>query len=214
VQVLGDTSTTVRYSNVEGGAPGVGNIDADPLWLALPSDGGDGWGDDPLTPGTDESANDDFGNLRLALGSPCIDAGDTTTLAAPGTALDFARLQRAPNDPATLDTGLPVSFYAVDMGAYEQQGPWVDLGGGTSGSAGAPALVGSGFLEPGRVTPGHLSNARPSAPVRLLVAVQSTPIPFARISAQTTKRTRRRCPLPPRNTKTCPRRWNSTSRPP
>ena len=42
----------------------------DPLFVRAPSDGGDGWGDDPDTPDIDESANDDYGDLRLFAGSP------------------------------------------------------------------------------------------------------------------------------------------------
>ena len=55
---------------------GDGNIDADPMFVRDPCDGGDGWGDDPCTPGTDEGANDDYGDLHLQGPSPCIDTGD------------------------------------------------------------------------------------------------------------------------------------------
>ncbi|GAH45083.1 unnamed protein product, partial [marine sediment metagenome] len=41
----------------------------------MPNGGVDGWGDDPCTPGTDESENDDFGDLRIQITSPCIDVG-------------------------------------------------------------------------------------------------------------------------------------------
>jgi hypothetical protein len=51
-------------------------IGFDPHFVRNPSDGGDGWGDNPSTPGIDEGANDDYGNLHLTVGSPCIDAGD------------------------------------------------------------------------------------------------------------------------------------------
>ncbi|MBN1766535.1 MAG: right-handed parallel beta-helix repeat-containing protein [Sedimentisphaerales bacterium] len=54
------------------------NLCLDPIWGPLfmrdSDDGGDGWGDDPNTP-EDESANDDFGDLRLRPGSLCIDGG-------------------------------------------------------------------------------------------------------------------------------------------
>jgi len=43
---------SVTYSNVEGGYPGTGNIDADPLFLGAPDD------------------------LHLGPGSPCIDAAN------------------------------------------------------------------------------------------------------------------------------------------
>ncbi|MHC4675641.1 MAG: LamG-like jellyroll fold domain-containing protein [Planctomycetota bacterium] len=56
------------------------NIDDYPLFVRDPNDGGDGWGDDPCTPGVDESENDDFGDLHLVPGSKCIDAGDNNSV--------------------------------------------------------------------------------------------------------------------------------------
>ena len=50
----------------------------DPLFVRNPSDGGDGWGDNPDTLDTDEAANDDYGDLRLQASSPAIDAGSNT----------------------------------------------------------------------------------------------------------------------------------------
>ncbi len=54
IEIFSDASSsvTVTYSNIQGGYPGAGNIDADPLFL------------DPLT-----------GDLRLDCSSPCVDAG-------------------------------------------------------------------------------------------------------------------------------------------
>ena len=85
-----------------------GNL-VDPLFLRNPSDGGDGWGDDPDTPDIDESANDDYGDLRLLPTSPAIDAGNNTL------AVD------ADGNPLTVDlAGNPRIFGGtVDMGAYE-----------------------------------------------------------------------------------------------
>ncbi|MEM7262873.1 MAG: hypothetical protein AAF488_12850 [Planctomycetota bacterium] len=61
---------TITYSNIEGGFAGVGNIDVDPLFVA------------PI-----------FGDYRLMLGSPCIDAGDPTTELDPdGTNADMGAL--------------------------------------------------------------------------------------------------------------------------
>jgi len=131
-QVFG--TLTITYSCVQGGWSGTGNIDADPLFVRDPDDGGDGWGDDPDTPGVDEGANDDYGNLRLRAGSPCIDAGDNTAVPADTLDLDddgntteripfdldgFARFfDMDPPGGSGVDD-LPDYPEIVDMGAYE-----------------------------------------------------------------------------------------------
>ena len=95
-------SATASFSNVQDGWPGVGNIDADPVFV------------DP--------ANGDY---RLSPGSPCIDAADNTALPK-GVVTDLDGNPRFVDDPATKDTGNgdpPI----VDMGAYEFQAllcPW------------------------------------------------------------------------------------------
>ena len=92
--------TTVRFSDVQGGWPGQGNIDADPLFV------------DP--------ANGDY---RLSAGSPCIDAADNRAF-PPGILTDLAGKWRFVDDPATPDTGVPGGAGGpdiVDMGAYEFQ---------------------------------------------------------------------------------------------
>ena len=55
VQIAG-SSAVVTYSNIQGGFPGEGNIDANPLFV--------------------DSANGEF---HLLTGSPCIDTGDPTS---------------------------------------------------------------------------------------------------------------------------------------
>jgi hypothetical protein len=82
-----------------------GNKDVDPLFVSQADDGGDGWGDDPCTP-ADESANDDYGDLRLADDSPCIDAGDNNALIPDSIVIDHDGFDRISNN-------------TVDMGAYE-----------------------------------------------------------------------------------------------
>lgn len=90
---------SVNYTCIQGltGAlGGVGNIGADPLLT------------DPL--------------LGLAAGSPCIDAGDNTTVPA-GVTGDIAGNPRFHDDPGTIDTGNPDGVNPiVDMGAWEFQG--------------------------------------------------------------------------------------------
>jgi hypothetical protein len=104
-------NAVVRFSDVQGGFDGDGNIDVDPRFVRNPSDGGDGWGDDPETPDFDESSNDDFGDLRLTADSPCIDAGDPAFDPPPGERdLDgHKRLWDGDDDGTAI----------VDMGAYE-----------------------------------------------------------------------------------------------
>ncbi len=105
-----DSEATVGFSDVQGGWPGTGNVDADPLFVDPDSD-----------------------DLRLSPDSPCIDAGQNA--AVPGSATtDLDGNPRFVDDLNTKDTGL--GQCPVDMGAYEfQQGdacspcPW-DCGDG------------------------------------------------------------------------------------
>lgn len=111
----------VNYTCIQGltgGLGGTGNLGGDPLFVnAAGLDGVVGTPDD---------------NLRLAAGSPCIDAGDSLALpadaddldadsdTAEGVPIDLAGRPRRVDDPATADTGNgppPV----VDLGAYEHQ---------------------------------------------------------------------------------------------
>ncbi len=87
----------VTYSDIQGGWAGEGNIDADPLFV------------DP-----------DNGDYRLSPGSPCIDAGDNTTVVC--ALFDLDGNERFADDPRTRDTGFgrpPIT----DMGAYEFGSP-------------------------------------------------------------------------------------------
>jgi hypothetical protein len=125
VSIFDASSTlTIDFCDVEGltGAlGGAGNIDADPMFVDL--DGADD------TPGT---ADDD---ARLAPGSPCIDAGDSTAVPPDAldldgdgdttepTPLDLGGLPRFADDPSTADTGVPDPPRPVtDMGASEFPG--------------------------------------------------------------------------------------------
>ncbi|MEE8155433.1 MAG: choice-of-anchor Q domain-containing protein, partial [Phycisphaerales bacterium] len=94
-------SFTVTYSDIQGGWPGTGNIDADPLFAQ---------------PGAD--------NLRLGFGSPCIDAGDNDAV-PDGITTDLDGLPRFVDDPDVDDTGNGTPPI-VDMGAYEGGNPFSD----------------------------------------------------------------------------------------
>ena len=88
---------TATWSNIQGGWPGSGNIDANPRF-----------------------ADRGAGDYRLAPDSPCIDAGDRTAVPR-GIFTDLAGLARIVDDPATPDTGIAASGGVVDLGAYEVQ---------------------------------------------------------------------------------------------
>ncbi len=138
-QIFNDPAYTptaiVNYCCVEGGwLEGSGNIGDAPLLTRYPDDGGDGWGDYDYTSDIDESANNDYGDLRLLPGSPCIDAGDNTAVPADVLDLDedgdtdepipfdLEGNARFEDDPTVPDTGNGTPPI-VDMGAYEGFGP-------------------------------------------------------------------------------------------
>ncbi|MHC4998142.1 MAG: choice-of-anchor Q domain-containing protein [Planctomycetota bacterium] len=110
------SNPTIAHSDILGGLPtgstnGGGNIADDPLFLEISDDGGDGWGD----------ANDDYGDLQLQGGSPCIDAGDNTVIPIAMTT-DLDGESRFVDDPTVVDTGNGTAPI-VDMGAYESDDP-------------------------------------------------------------------------------------------
>jgi parallel beta-helix repeat protein len=73
-----------------------GNINDDPMFVRMPNDGGDGWG---------VGGNDDYGDLHLQPGSPCIDKGNPLYVPGPNaTDID--------GEPRLIGS-------AVDMGADE-----------------------------------------------------------------------------------------------
>jgi hypothetical protein len=91
----------ISFSDMQGGLPvgavdGGGNIDLDPMFIRPPDPGPDGMWD---------GVDDDYGDLRLRGGSPCIDAGDPGFVPQPGE--------------TDLDGHARVLCGLVDMGAYE-----------------------------------------------------------------------------------------------
>jgi len=98
----------IRSTLIRGGFPGVGNIDADPLFV------------DPFGPDGFAGTLDD--DLRLSPGSPAIDAGDSTLADQSFCATDLDGNQRIFDDSSTPDTGMGTPA-VVDMGAYEFAAP-------------------------------------------------------------------------------------------
>jgi hypothetical protein len=155
-QISGPAS--VSYSIVEGGRAGTGNLDADPLFLDAAS-----------------------GDLRLALASPAIDAGNNNAVPAE-VELDLAHNPRFTQVPSAPDTGNGVARI-VDLGAYEF--PWPPVraycsGDGTAaacpcgnaGSAGAGCANGH-FADGARLDATGLGSV--SADTLVLRVAQSTP---------------------------------------
>jgi len=114
------------------------NINADPMFVREPYDGGDGWADDPNTPDINEAANNDYGVLWLRPESPCINAGDSTALPADTLDLDSDEDIIEPI-PIDLDSAQRILGHAVDIGAYEHHKDFIihvddDASGANNGS--------------------------------------------------------------------------------
>jgi hypothetical protein len=101
---LGKSLVTVGRTDIRGGWPGTGNLNADPVFF--------------LPAGLDGSAGTEDDYLRLGTGSPCIDKGDNALLPQ-----DFADVDGDGNFKETLPFELGgrdrINGTAVDMGAYE-----------------------------------------------------------------------------------------------
>ena len=114
---LMETGATVRFSDIQGGSGVLGDagcIDADPQFQ------------DPAGPDGVVGTIDD--DLRLSLGSPCIDVGDDSV----ATSMSTTDLEGKPR----------ISGAYYDMGAYEFCGPYhyyVDAAHGSDANNGATA---------------------------------------------------------------------------
>jgi len=98
-----------------------GNINTDPLFARAPNHGGDGWGDNPATADVNEAANDDYGELWLQAGSPCINAGNNSALPQDRFDLD-ADGDTGETIPYDLEEADRITGGIVDIGAYEYHG--------------------------------------------------------------------------------------------
>lgn len=96
---------SIRYSDVEGGFAGPGNINSDPRFV------------DP-----------ESGDYQLLPASPCIDAGDNDAVLQ-GIKTDLNGRLRFVDDPFIKDTGNGVAPI-VDMGPFERQNVRRMIGGG------------------------------------------------------------------------------------
>lgn len=111
IRSISFSTPIVAHSDIQGGYSGTGNLNADPLFIRNPSPGSDGgWG----------TADDDFGDLRLKITSPCIDAGSNADVPANATT-DIAGDPRIVDMPGVRDPGA-----IVDLGAFERIAPYAD----------------------------------------------------------------------------------------
>ena len=161
--LIGDGSgQSSLIDGVDGNLVGTSEAPIDPRFIRNPSDGGDGWGDDPSTPDVDESANDDFGNVRLRPDSPAVDTGDDSLLPADEFDLDGDGDTAEPI-PFDLVGNPRVAGARVDMGGYEYD-PTPPIPGDLDGNG----RVNSADLDIVRahwgesVTPGSLFDGDPS----------------------------------------------------
>jgi hypothetical protein len=97
VYVDGTGTTVISYSDIQGGWPGIGNINADPLFIDAE--------------GSDETVGTADDNVRLSAASPCVDTGYNTSVPVDITT-DLDGHPRIADGDCN-DTQI------VDMGVYE-----------------------------------------------------------------------------------------------
>ncbi len=167
------------YSCVQGLAtlPGPGNIGGYPGFVSLGPDGLLGTIDD---------------DLRLAFGSPCIDAGDNGGVSLDDLDIDcdgdlgetfpwdLDGMVRLADVAAVVDSGVG-SPPVVDMGCYEfgsTPARWESLGYALAGSTGEPLLAAEGTLEAGDPIDLTLAGALPGGGAFFVVGATQVGAPF------------------------------------
>jgi hypothetical protein len=111
----------VQYTVIEGGYPGTGNLDVDPVFVRNPDPGDGNW---------NTLWDNDNGDLRLLSTSPAIDAGDNGALPVDAADLD--------GDGDTME---PLPYDLIDGYRCLETGWIADAG------AGMPPLVDRGAYE-------------------------------------------------------------------
>ncbi|MHC4388022.1 MAG: S8 family serine peptidase [Planctomycetota bacterium] len=126
-----DSVVTMTYSNIGGGYPGEGNIDADPcfVWPGYWADAND---PNEVVEPDDPNAVWIDGDYHLLAGSPCVDAGDNNGVSADTGDLDGDGNRTEPV-PFDLDSSQRVvdgnndGELVVDMGCYEYYVPPIEV---------------------------------------------------------------------------------------
>jgi len=119
-QIIANTPT-VSYSNVQGGWPGEGNIDADPNFVAP------GYWADPTDTNEPAVAGETEavwvgGDYHLKAGSPCIDAGNPVIISWIDVEIDGVwRVEGSGPDIGAYEFGMPLSSDSTDN---NQAGDW------------------------------------------------------------------------------------------
>lgn len=151
----------------DGSLVGSGNFDADPLFV-------DADGVDNLRGTLDD-------DLRLTLGSPCLDRSNHAWRLASSAldSLDLAGTPRFIDRPASADIG-PSCAPVADLGAFEvpADGPWIDLGFAHGQTPCRPHLAANGTLQPGAPLTFNLVAGPASAPGYLILGTSALNLPL------------------------------------